>query len=413
MMTTSKKSVHAQTMVGTPAGVQATTVPLSELKVYPRNPRRGDLEMIKHSLRCHGPYRPLIVNRRTKEVVAGNHLLLAMRELGYEMAPVWFVDVDEETAARIVLIDNRASDVAGYDSAELLELLSSLPGLDGTGYGEQDLDALLEELGPPPLEEEELPPLPAKPRTRSGELLVLGEHVLACGDAGNPNTYPLLLEGSCAELLVTDPPWGVNYLGKTERKLRIENDAVEGLAELLGSAFACADSVLLPGAPLYVFSPGGPNALLFAQAFVDCGWLLRQQLVWVKNTIVLGRSDYHYRHEPILYGFKPGGAGRLGRGGSGWFGDNKQSSVLEVERPRASREHPTTKPPELLEMLIANSSRRRALVLDPFAGSGSTLVACERLRRRARLVEIEPAYCDVIAERYRRLTGNEPEWRAA
>ena len=134
------------------------------------------------------------------------------------------------------------------------------------------------------------------------------------------------------------------------------------------------------------------------------GWRLHQTLVWVKDALVLGHADYHYRHEPILYGYKPGG-GRRGRGANGWYGDNTQTSVLEVERPRASREHPTMKPSALIELALTNSSQRGDLVLDPFAGSGSTLIACERTGRSARLIELDPSYCDVIVARYERLTG--------
>jgi DNA modification methylase len=142
------------------------------------------------------------------------------------------------------------------------------------------------------------------------------------------------------------------------------------------------------------------------------GWQLRQELVWAKDSMVLGRCDYHYRHEPLLYGFKPG-AGRLGRGGSRWYGGNNQTSLLEVARPRAAREHPTMKPPELIEICLRNSSRRRQLVLDPFAGSGSTLVACKRLGRAARLIELDPGYCDVIVARWESLTGKAAKRRRA
>jgi DNA modification methylase len=145
-------------------------------------------------------------------------------------------------------------------------------------------------------------------------------------------------------------------------------------------------------------------SVTFGTCFIEQGWLLRQTLVWAKDQFVLGRSDYHYRHEPILYGYKPG-SGRLGRGGAGWHGDNRQDTLLEVARPRAAREHPTMKPPELIEIGLRNSSARGDVVLDPFAGSGSTLVACERAGRAARLIELDPRYCDVIVARFERLTG--------
>jgi len=212
------------------------------------------------------------------------------------------------------------------------------------------------------------------------------------------------LEGESAELLWTDPPYGVSYEGKTRQALRIEGDGATGLDALLSEAFAAADAVLSPGARLYVAHPAGELSLAFGHAFLAQGWKLRQTLMWVKDQFVLGRSDYHYRHEPIFYGHKAG-EGRIGRGAQGWYGDHAQDSVLEVPRPRASHDHPTMKPPELVERCVRNSTRRGGLVLDPFAGSGSTLAACEASGRAARLVELDPRFCDVIVGRFERLTG--------
>jgi len=205
-------------------------------------------------------------------------------------------------------------------------------------------------------------------------------------------------------MLWTDPPYGVSYVGRTRDRLEITNDTSSQLAVLLRAAFSSIDRVLAPGSPLYVAHPAGALQAVFIAAFLEAGWSLRQSLVWVKDTMVLGRSDYHYQHEPLLYGYKPTDTGRLGRGGAGWHGDNSQTSVFAIDRPRASAEHPTMKPPELIEAMVGNSSHRRAVVLDPFAGSGSTLIACERLGRRARLIEIDPRYCDVIVARYEALT---------
>jgi DNA modification methylase len=235
-------------------------------------------------------------------------------------------------------------------------------------------------------------------------VIELGRHRLVCGDATDAAAYERLLGGEQAQLLWTDPPYGVSYMGKTAKRLTIKNDGADGLVELLQGAFARVDEALVPGAPLYVAHPAGRLSLTFGNAFVAQRWRLYQTLVWVKDALVLGHADYHYRHEPILYGYKPG-PGRLGRGAAGWHGDNAQVSVLEVERPKASREHPTMKPPALIEIALQNSSQRGDLVLDPFAGSGSTLIASERTGRCARLIELDPAYCDVIIERFERLTG--------
>ena len=321
---------------------------------------------------------------------------------------VTLLDVDEEQARRIMLVDNRTNDLAGYDEQLLAELLSELPDLAGTGYGPADLDALLVELGEPEIElaEDDPPALADEPRTKPGDLYVLGRHRLVCGDAREPSAYARLLEGEQPELVFTDPPYGVDYEGKTARRLTLAGDERDGLEHLLSESFAASDSVLAPGARIYVAHPAGALSLTFGAAFVGQDWRLHQTLVWVKDQIVLGRSDYHYKHESILYGHKRG-AGRTGRGARGWFGDNSQVSVLEVPRPKASREHPTMKPPELIA--VENSSAAGDVVLDPFAGSGSTLVACERTHRRARLIELDPRYCDVIVERYERLTGQTAE----
>jgi DNA modification methylase len=338
-------------------------------------------------------------------VVAGNHTLKCMRELGFSEALVYVIDVDEELETRIMLVDNRTADLAGYDTGELVALLQELGDLVGTGYEQGDLDALLDELtGAVPVDDDEVPPTPAEPVTQLGELVELGPHRLVCGDARDLAVQGRLMAGEQASLLWTDPACGVDRMGRTRARLRIENENRNGLSELLISAFRAADSVLEPGSPLYVAQRAGPTVGVSIEAFASPGWMLRQILVWVKDSLALGLSDYHDRHELIIYGFKPG-PGRLGRGGHGWFGDNRQATVLEVERPRSAREHPTMKPPELVAIALRNSSGRGARVLDPFARSGSTLVACERLGRAARLIEPDPGYCDVIVARYERLTG--------
>jgi site-specific DNA-methyltransferase (adenine-specific) len=391
-----------------PRHLETRTVPIADLRPFASNPRRGDLKAIADSLRANGQYRPIVARRQTGEVLAGNHTLRAARDLGWTEIAATFVDCTDEQAKRIVLADNRTNDLAAYDDSALVELLQGLPSLEGTGYDQEALEQLLDELDPEPLLEDEVPPPSPEPRTRPGDLYQLGPHRLLCGDARDAITYGRLLARSRADLLWTDPPYGVEYVGKTKARLQIENDRGTGLRSLLDQSFAAAGNALVEGAPLYVAAPGGALLVTFAQAFMSAGWELRQSLVWIKDAMVLGRSDYHYRHEQLLYGYKPA-PGRLGRGGRGWHGTDSETSVFEIERPRASREHPTMKPPELIEATLRNSSRRREIVLDPFAGSGSTLVAAERTGRRAYLIELDPRYCDVVCDRYARLTGNEAE----
>jgi DNA modification methylase len=389
---------------------EVVAVPIESVRVAEQNPRRGDVAAIKESLVANDQYRALVVNRPTMEVLAGNHTLMAARELGWSEILVAFVAVSQEHATRIKLVDNRTSDLAGWDDAELAEMLREVEDLTGTGFSRGDLDALLELVSPTPIEDDDMPALPEEPLTRLGDVIELGPHRLACGDARDEELIGRLMDGGSASCLLTDPPYGAAYAGKTPRRLTIRNDKRADLNALLPAAFTVVDSHLSAGGSIYVFHPTGAAMHVFVESFVGVGWQLRQSLVWVKDAMVLGHADYHYRHESILYGFKPLlGGGRRGRGGAGWYGDNCQDSVLEVPRPRAAKEHPTMKPPELLARLLRNSTRRGDVVLDPFAGSGSTLVSCERLGRQARLIELDPAYCDVIAERYRRLTSHVDE----
>ncbi|MCP4445062.1 MAG: site-specific DNA-methyltransferase [Myxococcales bacterium] len=204
----------------------------------------------------------------------------------------------------------------------------------------------------------------------------------------------------------TDPPYGVEYEGKTKDKLSIKNDGASELGVLLDGAFSNACShALRDGAAVYVCHPAGANSLEFYRSLEDAGFKLRQALVWVKNTFALGRSDYHYRHEPIWFGYKPTETGRLGRGGEGWHGDNSQDSVFEVDKPARNAEHPTMKPVALVQKMLLNSTKKGELVYEPFGGSGSTLLAAVEMNRRCVAIEIDPGYCDVIVQRWEEFTG--------
>jgi len=385
---------------------QLVEVDTHELHLHAGNPRRGRVDLIAEGLGRYGQYRPIVARRADRTVLVGNHMLRAARQLGWCSVQVLYVDLTQSEAERLLVWDNRTSDLAENDTEALIELLEGLEGLDGTGYEQRDLDDLLDEVAAPALEPEDVLARPAAPCTRPGEVIELGAHRLICAGATDPASWAALLGQERPGAMWTDPPYGVDYEGKTADRLRIANDRSAEVGGLLQGAFAAAHGALAPGAPVYCCAPAGPLLSEFMAAFTGAGFSLRQTLVWVKDSMVLGRSDYHYRHEPILYGFKPhAGAGRLGRGSAGWFGDSSQTSVLEIDRPRASREHPTMKPPELIEIALRNSTRRGALIVDSFAGSGSTLIACERMGRKARLIEVDPGYCDVIVSRFEALTG--------
>jgi site-specific DNA-methyltransferase (adenine-specific) len=211
------------------------------------------------------------------------------------------------------------------------------------------------------------------------------------------------MAGDRASCLWTDPPYGVNYVGKTADALTLANDDASGLEGLLLSAFRASQEVLIPGASFYIAHPAGPLSQVFTQVIAQLEWRWRQTLIWVKDHFVLGRSDYHYQHEPILFGYLPG-KGRRGRGSAGWYGNDAQASIFAIPRPTASPDHPTSKPVALITAMLRNSTREGDRVLDPFAGSGSTLIACTELGRAARCLEVDPRYCDVIVRRWEALT---------
>lgn len=360
-------------------------LPVADLKPFHRNPRRGNIDEIAKSLTKHGQYRTIVVNAgthtgRPMEVLAGNHTMLAARSLGWPMIDATLIDVDEDTANSIVAADNRLADLGDYDSSDLYALLSSVTDLDGTGYTE----------------------------SQPGQVWELGEHRLLVGSATDETAVRLMCAGVRPDVVWTDPPYGVDYVGKTKAALRIQNDGAGGLLDLLTPAFEVIAAVCQPGSPVHIACPPGPEFATFVDAMRAAGLSWRQTLIWVKNALVLGRSDYHYQHEPVLYGFTPGGEGRKGRGGARWFGDNKQTSIFEVARPARSEDHPTMKPVGLITAMLSNSLPPGGVVFDPFAGSGSTLIAAHGLRSRAFCVELDPAYADVILRRFEEHTGMIP-----
>ncbi|MGH2660717.1 MAG: DNA modification methylase [Actinomycetota bacterium] len=323
-----------------------------------------------------------------------------------QIVPVLVTDLSEAEAETLLATLDPLAGLAEPDSLALEPLLARVQTSSAA------VRELLEDLARSarlPLrvgltDPEEIPPVPAAPRTRAGDLWALGPHRVLCADATDRSALEHVLEGGRADMLLTDPPYGVQYTGKTRRALRIANDDREAITSLLRASFGAADAVLRPGAAIYICHPAGASSVVFASAFLEVGWELRQSLVWVKDVMVLGHGDFHYRHEPILYGCKPG-AGRWGRGHQGWYGGNAETSVLEFPRPRASREHPTAKPVELVRRLLQNSSMKDDLILDPFLGSGTTLIAAEELARRCVGIEIDRAYVDVAVARWEAFTG--------
>lgn len=383
-------------------------VPLAGLHAWPDNPRSirpdrlADLTKALEADREMLVARPLIA-LPDGTVLCGNQRLRAARELGWRSLPVVTVDLDPQRARLWALRDN--SSYGAWNEPALAELLAELSGqgvdLALTGFADRDLDRILAGLAGP-VDPDEAPLRPAEPDSQPGVIYQLGPHRLACGDAADSDLLAALFADARPTLVWTDPPYGVDYVGKTAQRLTIRNDASDNLAALLDGVLQAATPLLAASAAFYVCCPAGPQGTTFRGSLAEAGWIHRQTLVWVKNAMVLGHSDYHYRHEEILYGHLPG-PGRPGRGnhsGTRWYGDNNQTSVFVVGRPSRSELHPTSKPTALIEPMLANSSRRGEHVYDPFAGSGSTLIACERTGRRCLAVELDPSYCDVIRHRY-------------
>lgn len=391
------------------------------------NPRTMPAEARKRlarSIREFGFVDPVIARRSDGLVIGGHQRLVAAQELGLATVPVIFLDdIDDQRAAALNIALNNPAEQGMWDMPKLAGILSTLDaeGFDATltGFELDEIERLLAPVAGgllPGADEDSVPDPPPTPVTQLGDTITLGSHRLVCGDATTEQAWAAVLDGESPGAMWTDPPYGVNYgeknamlnrtrgVGSRAGSNRIETPIIndggskDDLRTLLRSALSLAWTKCRDGAVWYVAAPAGPLHLEFREHGHELQ-VWRQTLAWVKTTgFVLGRSDYHYRHEPILYGWKEGAAHT-------WHGGRSQDTVMEVPRPRANKLHPTMKPVALIQRCIENSTDQKELVCDPFAGSGSTLIACEASNRRARLIELSPAYCDVIVSRWEEATG--------
>ncbi len=344
----------------------------------------------------------VIVNRRTGRLIDG-HLRVALAiERGEPSVPVLYVDLDEAEEALILATFDPIGAMAAADAPQLEQLLAEVQTADAA------VQALLADVAreagvtAQPLagltDPDAAPPPPAQPVSESGDLWHCGAQRVLCGDARDPAQIGRVLAEERAAWAWTDPPYGVAYTGKTAARLTIRHDDAAAVPALLAEAFRSMDTVLAPGAPVYCACPAGPVLAVFLAAFTAAGWHLHQITVWVKDRFVLGHADHHFRHDLVLYGWKPGAA-------RPWFGGRVQDSVFEVARPATNPDHPTAKPVALVEAQLRNSTAPGSLGLDPFAGSGTALIAAERLGRRCAAVEIDPRYVDVAVRRWEAHTG--------
>ena len=366
---------------------------VSEIKLNPSNPRiiKDDkfsklVQSIK-DLPQMLDIRPIVVNK-DMVILGGNMRFKACIEAGLKEVPIIIADNLTEEQEREFLIKDNTS--GGEWDWEMLKQDFEIDELDGWGLdvpsfeADVHLEAVEDDFDATP---------PEEPKTVLGDLYEIGEHRLLCGDSTQTDSFEKLMNGELADMVVTDPPYNVAYEGKTKDALTIENDSMgnDDFYKFLYDFYVALTSGVKKGGAIYVWHASS-EVINFGKAMVDAGWLLKQQLIWVKNTMVMGRQDYQWKHEPCLYGWLAGDSHK-------WYSDRKQTTVINFDKPQRNGEHPTMKPIGLFGYQIENSSKIGDLVIDAFGGSGTTMVACEQLKRKARVIEYDPKYCDVIVKR--------------
>ena len=369
-------------------------------------------KLIKESLQKFGAARSIVIDENNR-ILAGNGTIAGAKAAGIknlkvietdgnEIIAVKRVGLSEDEKVGLALADNRTSDLSEWD-INMLEQLSQEHDLN-PWFDNDDLKELLGETEVLPAEgltdPDEVPEVPKEPITKLGDIWQLGNHKVLCGDSTDQNQLQPLMQDELANLWLTDPPYNVNYEGKTSDKLKIQNDQLNDneFRQFLASAYIVAHQYLNEGASFYIWHADS-EGYNFRGAAHDANLQVRQCLIWVKSSMVMGRQDYHWQHEPCLYGWKKGAS-------HFWNADRKQTTVLKFDRPNRNKEHPTMKPVDLFQYQITNSSKPGDIILDTFGGSGTTLIAAERIQRQARLVELDPKYCDVIVKRWEDFTGN-------
>lgn len=387
--------------------MQIKTVAVEKLIPYVKNSRThsdGQVAQIAASIKEFGWTNPILVDGESG-VIAGHGRLLAARKLGQKEVPVIeLAHMTESQKRAYVIADNQLAMNAGWDttllSLELADLKEQGFEMDVLGFDPKELDKLLEPEQVDGLTDEDaVPETPVEPKTKLGDIYQLGNHRLMCGDSCSITDMEKLCAGQLVDMWLTDPPYNVAYEGKTKDALKIQNDSMgdDQFRQFLRDAYVTADTVMKGGAVFYIWHADS-EGYNFRGAAKDAGWTVRQCLIWKKSVMVMGRQDYHWKHEPCLYGWKDG-AGHL------WAADRKQTTVLEFDKPSRSGEHPTMKPVELFAYQMLNNTKGGDIVLDSFGGSGTTMIAAEKHGRYARLMELDPKYCDVIVKRWEDFTG--------
>ena len=382
-------------------------LPLKELKPAAYNPRKklkkGDkeYEKIKQSLLKFGYVDPIIVNEDLT-VIGGHQRLTVLKDLDYETAKCVIVDLPKEDEKALNIALNKIT--GQWDEALLADLLLDLQesdfNLDLTGFEPPEIDDILSNVHDKELSEDEFDveeELKKSTLSRHGDIWQLGKHRVICGDSTKAETYKQLLDDRKANLVVTDPPYNVD-VEETAGKILNDNMSDGDFYQFLLSMFTQVENHMEDDASIYVFH-ADTEGLNFRKAFKNAGFYLSGCCIWKKNSLVLGRSPYQWQHEPCLYGWKK-------KGKHQWFSDRKQTTIWEYDRPKSSKDHPTMKPIQLMAYPIQNSSMRGTIVLDPFLGSGSTLIAADQTGRVCYGIELDEKFVDVIVKRYIEVTGD-------
>ena len=382
-------------------------LPLKELKPAAYNPRKklkkGDkeYEKIKQSLLKFGYVDPILVNEDLT-VIGGHQRLTVLKDLDYETAKCVIVKLSKEDEKALNIALNKIT--GQWDEALLADLLLDLQesdfNLDLTGFEPPEIDDILSNVHDKELSEDEFDveeELKKPTVSRNGDIWQLGKHRVICGDSTKAETYKQLLDDRKANLVVTDPPYNVD-VEETAGKILNDNMSDGDFYQFLLSMFTQVENHMEDDASIYVFH-ADTEGLNFRKAFKDAGFYLSGCCIWKKNSLVLGRSPYQWQHEPCLYGWKK-------KGKHQWFSDRKQTTIWEYDRPKSSKDHPTMKPIQLMAYPIQNSSMRGTIVLDPFLGSGSTLIAADQTGRVCYGIELDEKFVDVIVKRYIEVTGD-------
>lgn len=372
------------------------------------NPRKdlkpGDpeYEKLKRSIEQFGYVEPVIWNKTTSHVVGGHQRLKVLLDMGIAEVECVVIEMDEDKEKALNIALNKIS--GDWDKDKLMLLIADLQGADFdvslTGFEPAELDALFKDSLKDGIHDDDFDveaELQKPALTKQGDVWMLGQHRLVCGDSTKAETFTLLMDGKLANLVVTDPPYNVNYEGSAG-KIKNDNMGNEAFYNFLLEAFKNTEVAMAKDASIYVFH-ADTEGLNFRKAFSEAGFYLSGTCIWKKQSLVLGRSPYQWQHEPVLFGWKKSGK-------HNWYADRKQTTIWEFEKPKKNADHPTMKPVALVAYPILNSSLSNCIVLDPFGGSGSTLIACEQTDRICYTIELDEKYCDVIVKRYIEQVGS-------